>query len=95
MHGATPLTARVNKPVLIDAQTGALTASRNLPWYMVALRVSQPLHFGDDGGHALKFLWALLDIATIVVLVTGLYLWVKRGKANAARPVEQRVREAA
>jgi uncharacterized iron-regulated membrane protein len=95
MHGDTPLTARLNKPVLIDAQTGQLTASRNLPWYMVALRVSQPLHFGDYGGQALKFLWALLDIATIVVLITGLYLWVKRGKTAAAKPVDQRVREAA
>ena len=94
MHGDTPLTARLNKPVLIDAQTGALTASRNLPWYLVALRVSQPLHFGDYGGQALKLIWALLDIGTIVVLVTGLYLWVKRGKAEAAKPVEERVREA-
>jgi uncharacterized iron-regulated membrane protein len=95
MHGDTPLTARLNKPVLIDAQTGQLTASRNLPWYMVALRVSQPLHFGDYGGQALKLLWALLDISTIVVLLTGLYLWVKRGKAAAAKPVDQRIREAA
>jgi len=29
---------------------------------------------------ALKFLWALLDIATIAVLITGLYLWGKQKK---------------
>jgi uncharacterized iron-regulated membrane protein len=26
----------------------------------------------------MKILWALLDIATIIVLGSGLYLWVKR-----------------
>ena len=93
MHGDTPLTSRLHKPVLIDAQTGVLTASRALPWYLVALTVSQPLHFGDYGGQALKLLWALLDIGTIVVLITGLYLWLKRGKAAAARPAEERALE--
>jgi uncharacterized iron-regulated membrane protein len=87
MRGDAPLTSRLYKPVLVDAQTGVLTASSDLPWYLVALRVSQPLHFGDYGGQALKLLWALLDIATIIVLVTGLYLWFKRGRAAAARPV--------
>jgi uncharacterized iron-regulated membrane protein len=95
MHGDTPLTSRLNKPVLIDAQTGALTASRDLPWYLVALRVSQPLHFGDYGGQPLKLLWALLDLGSIVVLITGLYLWLKRGKAAAAKPAELRAAEAA
>jgi uncharacterized iron-regulated membrane protein len=95
MHGDSPLTSRLPKPVLIDAQTGALTASRDLPWYLTALLVSQPLHFGDYGGQALKLLWALLDISTIVVLVTGLYLWLKRGNAAAARPAEVRAAEAA
>jgi uncharacterized iron-regulated membrane protein len=49
-----------------------------LPWYLTALLVSQPLHFGDYGGLPMQILWALLDIATIVVLGSGLYLWFKR-----------------
>jgi uncharacterized iron-regulated membrane protein len=32
----------------------------------------------------LKIIWALLDIATIVVLVTGLYLWVRRRRSARA-----------
>jgi len=95
MHGDTPLTSRLHKPVLFDAQTGAFVASRELPWYLVALKVSQPLHFGDYGGQALKLLWALLDIGAIIVLVTGLYLWIKRGKAHAAQAAEERARETA
>lgn len=82
MRGATPLTVRLLKPVLVDARTAELTATRELPWYVTALLVSQPLHFGDYGGMPLKFLWALLDLITIVVLGSGLYLWLKRRKVT-------------
>jgi len=78
MKGATPLTSRLLQPVLVDAETGKITDSRPLPWYGTALLISQPLHFGDYGGTPLQILWALLDIATIVVLGSGLYLWLKK-----------------
>jgi hypothetical protein len=32
--------------------------------------------FGDYGGMPMQILWALLDIATIIVLNSGLYLWL-------------------
>lgn len=78
MRGNTPLTARLFKPVLVDAQTARVTDSRALPWYLTALLVSQPLHFGDYGGTGLKVVWALLDLITIIVLGSGLYLWFAR-----------------
>ena len=78
MRGTTPVTARLFKPVLIDAQTASVTDSRDLPWYLTALLISQPLHFGDYAGMPLKVLWALLDIFTIVVLWSGLVLWWKK-----------------
>lgn len=78
MQGPTPWTSRLLKPVLIDAHSGEAVDSRNLPWYVTALLLSQPLHFGDYGGLPLKVLWALLDLLAIVVLASGLYLWVKR-----------------
>ncbi|HXG27410.1 MAG TPA: PepSY domain-containing protein [Nevskiales bacterium] len=84
MHGDTPLTSKLLQPVLIDAQTGVVTATRSLPWYVSALLLSQPLHFGDYGGLPLKLLWALLDLLSIVVLGSGLYLWLKRGRAFEA-----------
>ena len=83
MQGNTPLTERLYRPVLIDAQTGALTAQPQLPVYMNVLLLSQPLHFGDYGHLPLKILWALLDLLTIAVLISGLYLWVKRGSTEA------------
>jgi uncharacterized iron-regulated membrane protein len=84
MHGDQALTSRLYKPVLVDAQTARITDRRQLPWYLKALLISQPLHFGDYGGAGLQFLWALLDAATIVVLGSGLYLWLKRGRAARA-----------
>ena len=45
--------------------------------------MSQPLHFGDYGGLALKLLWALLDVLAIVVLGSGLYLWLRKPKSAA------------
>ena len=79
MHGTEALTSRLYKPVLIDAQTSEITDRRALPWYLTALLVSQPLHFGDYGGAWMQFLWAMLDIATIFVLGSGVYVWLKRG----------------
>jgi uncharacterized iron-regulated membrane protein len=82
MRGNTPLTKRLFKPVLVDAQTAKVTDSRAMPWYMTALFVSQPLHFGDYGGMPMKIIWALLDVLTIIVLASGLYLWVKKRKQS-------------
>jgi uncharacterized iron-regulated membrane protein len=82
MRGDAPLTARLLRPVLVDAETGAVTAVRDLPWYMTTLLVSQPLHFGDYGGMPLKIIWALLDVVTIIVLGSGLYLWLARRRSS-------------
>jgi uncharacterized iron-regulated membrane protein len=76
--GNEPLTSRLLQAVLVDARTTEVTAVPATPWYLTALKVSQPLHFGDYGGMPMKILWALLDLATIVVLGSGLYLWLKR-----------------
>jgi uncharacterized iron-regulated membrane protein len=85
MRGTSPLKVRLLKPALIDAKTGALTDSRELPWYITALLVSQPLHFGDYGGIPLKIVWALLDLVTIVVLGSGVYLWlVKKPRVRSS-----------
>lgn len=89
MRGNTPLTARLLKPALVDATTGELTDMREMPLYVKTLLVSQPLHFGDYGGMPMKILWAVLDIITIVLLGSGLYLWLGRRKA----PLEKRLAE--
>src|SRR5215475_3194838 len=84
MRGNSPLTSRLLKPALIDVETGRLTDSRELPWYVATLLLSQPLHFGDYGGMTLKIIWAVLDVITIAVLWTGLYLWLRRRKSRVS-----------
>jgi len=87
--GASALTSRLFSPVLLDARTGRLTTVVQMPWYLRALQVSRPLHFGDYGGLPLKIIWALLDLATIAVLGSGLYLWLSRRRS----PIEARLAE--
>lgn len=81
-QGDTPLTKRLLTPALIDAESGRLTDVRPMPLSMKALQLSQPLHFGDYGGLPLKILWAALTLFTIVVLGSGLYLWLGRRHAS-------------
>jgi len=86
MRGDTPLTSRLLKPVLLDGETAEVADARDLPLYLKALLVSQPLHFGDYGGMPLKIIWALLDIMTIAVIVSGLYLWFVRRRKQRSLP---------
>ncbi|MGK7295493.1 MAG: PepSY-associated TM helix domain-containing protein [Candidatus Wenzhouxiangella sp. M2_3B_020] len=78
LHGRTPATEHIITPVLVDAATGQLAGLREMPWWVKTLSLSRPLHFGDYGGLLLKVIWAVLDILTIYVLATGLYLWWKK-----------------
>jgi len=89
LKGDTPVTSRLLKPSLVDAETGKLADTRDMPLHIRALFLSRPLHFGDYGGIALKIVWALLDIVAIVVLGSGVYLWIGR----KAGPIERRVEE--
>ena len=83
MKGASQLTSHLLTPVLIDASNLQLTAVVERPWYMDALGLSQPLHFGDYGGLTMQILWAALDVLTILVLGSGLYLWWVRRRVKA------------
>jgi uncharacterized iron-regulated membrane protein len=85
LTGDTPLTSRILKPAIIDAASGEVVAVRDMPWYATALFVSQPLHFGDYGGLPLKIIWAILDIVTIIILISGLYLWLANWRSGRVR----------
>ncbi len=82
LHGNSPLTEHVISPVLINASDGSVTDRRTMPWYVNALSLSRPLHFGDYGGLWLKLLWAALDLMAIVVLWSGLILWWRKRRTN-------------
>lgn len=87
MRGTEPFASRLYAPFLIEAERGALAARLGLPWYMTALLVSQPLHFGDYGGLPLKILWGMLDLFAIIVLGSGLFLYAGRGRSISGRSI--------
>jgi uncharacterized iron-regulated membrane protein len=87
MRGTTAATERMYKPIFVDTQTGAVTASSDMPWYLKALQLSRPLHFGDFAGLPMQILWAVLNLMTLIVLISGLYLWVKKWLMRAENPV--------
>lgn len=91
LHGKTPLTENIITPVLVHAGNGEVAGLRRMPWYAQALSVSRPLHFGDYGGLILKIVWFLLDVLTIIVLGSGVYLWWKKRPSqlsHSAKPAE-------
>lgn len=94
MRGGTVLTSRLLQPVLLDGETGEVADARALPLYLQALLISQPLHFGDYAGMPLKLIWAALDGLTIVVIGSGLYLWVARRRKRAPAKADAFARRA-
>ena len=84
MTGDSALTSRLQEPVLVDPDSGRVVLAGPRPWYVSALQLSQPLHFGDYGGLPLKLLWALLDLITLLVLWSGQVLWWRK-RAGARR----------
>ena len=86
MKGNSALTALLNTPTLVDVDQSVPVLVPQMPWYLTLLQMSRPLHFGDYGGLPLKIVWVLLDLVCILVLVTGLYLWIaKRRFGGTAR----------
>lgn len=76
--GTGALGARVFAPVIVDAVSGEIASAEPFPWYLRALYVMRPLHFGDYGGLPLKIIWAVFDLLAIIVLGSGVYLWLAR-----------------
>ena len=85
-QGTSAIGAHINTPVLVEARSGRVVAAAPMPWTLSAIELSRPFHFGDYGGLPLKLLWALFDLATIVVLASGLYLWAVRRPRRARAP---------
>lgn len=78
VRGHTELTKRLLSVALVDAETGTVIETADTPWYVTALLLSGPFHFGDYGGLPLQILWALFTVVTGAVTVTGFVAWLKR-----------------
>lgn len=81
------LNKKLFRVMLVDAVTGAVTQTVELPWYMKTIALSQPLHFGDYGGLPLKLLWTACAWLTLFITANGAWLWwARRRRGNRARP---------
>ena len=89
MIGQSQLDQRNYQPVLVDAATSKLTGVPTWPLSLSAMYLSQPLHFGDYAGLPLKIVWALLDIIAIIILGSGIYLWI----GHRGQSLQRRVHE--
>jgi uncharacterized iron-regulated membrane protein len=73
VRGSSMLRSRTLEVIFADSRTAY--RPHGMPWYLHALFLSQPLHFGNYGGWPLKIVWAFYDIVTIVVLASGVFIW--------------------
>ena len=53
-------------------------------WIFSRLKITSRFDWLIYGGMPMKILWAALDVLTIIVLVSGIYLWIVRRKAGKA-----------
>ena len=95
LRGSSALTSRLSQAVLVNPVDGEVLQASARPWYVTALQLSQPLHFGDYGSTPLKLIWAWLDIVTMIVLGSGLYLWWTRSRQGRDAVAEDPARRAA
>lgn len=85
--GPDGLEERLFRAGLVDAATGEVEALVDMPGYMKAIILSQPLHFGDYGGLPLKILWTLCTWLTLFITANGAWLWWdrRRGRRRPAK----------
>ncbi|MCY1060780.1 PepSY-associated TM helix domain-containing protein [Nannocystis sp. SCPEA4] len=86
LGGSTGLEARTIDAVMIDAQTGEVARDVELPGYLHAMFLAEPLHFGDYGGLPLKLLWSACNLLTLFITANGAWLFFDRRRAQRLRP---------
>lgn len=71
--------------VLVDGKTGEVSETRELPWYLKAAVLSEPLHFGNYGGLTLKFIWLGFGLLGLFLSFSGPYLSYLKTKKSASK----------
>ena len=78
LGGSEGLQERMFRVVIVDAMTGEVAGSPEVPFYLNAIALSEPLHFGDYGGLPLKLLWTACTWLTLFITANGAWLWWAR-----------------
>jgi len=87
MNGTSRFAERLSELVVVNEVTGSLTKVIELPLYLKLVLLSEPLHFGDYGGLALKIIWALFTLCSLIVAGLGVVsFFKKRSKSVSSKP---------
>lgn len=78
LTGGDGIEQRLFKVMIVDAVSGEVSASLQMPLYFKAILLSEPLHFGDYGGLALKLLWTACTFLAFFITANGAWLWWDR-----------------
>jgi uncharacterized iron-regulated membrane protein len=85
LKGHEGLDKRMLTMGLVDATAPTRVDHREFPWYLRALLVSEPLHFGDYGGLPLKLVWLLFTLISLAMSVSGVFVTVSVWRDRSAR----------
>lgn len=85
LNGHEGLDQRMLTIGLVDALAPEQVDHRVFPWYLRALLLSEPLHFGDYGGLPLKLLWLAFTLITLVMTVSGVLVTLSARRDRATR----------
>jgi uncharacterized iron-regulated membrane protein len=89
LHGTSPVESRLLTLALVDAASGEVRTSK-LPWYLKAVLIAEPLHFGDYGGLPLKVVWVMFSLITIALTGSGAVVWIARRRKARIGATEAR-----
>lgn len=89
LFGARGVQERLFRIALVNARTGVVDEVKELPFYLKAMQVAQPLHFGDYGGLALKIFWVSCAWLTLFITGNGAWLWWNRRRQAPRRAVAE------
>lgn len=82
MRGHGGLEEKLFSIAFVHKESAAVTPVE-LPWYLKAVVLSQPLHFGDYGGTPLRILWASFTLITLAITASGVWIFVVRRKRRS------------
>lgn len=86
LAGSEGIDQRLFRVAAIDAATGEVSAVVEMPAYIKAITLAEPLHFGDYGGLALKLLWTACTWLTLFITANGAWLWWDRRRRRRRAP---------
>lgn len=74
---------KLSSLAIVHRESGKIEAVREFPLYLKALLLSEPLHFGDYGGNALKVIWLVFSLISFWLPVGAITLFFFKKKKPA------------